>query len=316
MSGAGLGDAWQRFWFEPEETSSLALLRIVFGTLAFFWTLSLAPDLGAFFGGGGLLTRQPGGAGVWGVLGLFGGNGAIGAVFIVLLLSCLALALGFHTRVASVLVFVGILSFQRRNPYVFNGGDALIRIMAFYLMLAPAGAALSLDRLRTHPDDFWAFPARARWPVRLMQIQLSVVYIGGLWLKLQGSTWNAGTAVSYALRISDLSRFPLPSVLSHSPLLSNLLTFGTVALELSLGLLVWNRRLRLPVLLAGVSLHVGIGYSIRVGFFSAAMLTLYLSFLDPAWTGEHLLWLRERYARRRARAGEESLTGVSRAGAG
>ncbi len=294
--------AWERFWFAPRPTSSLALVRIAFGALMFFWTLALAPDLGAFFGAGGLLARPPGGSGAWSAFSVASGPLAVEVMFIVMLVSTLALALGYRTRLASVLVFVGILSFERRNPDVFNGGDGLLRVIAFYLMLAPAGAALSLDRLRTHRDDFWKFPPRAPWPMRLLQLQLSVVYIGGLWIKVQGTTWNAGTAVSYAVRITDLNRFPLPGGLTHSLLLSNLLTFGTLALELSLGLLVWNRRLRLPVLLAGIGLHLGIEYSIRVGFFSLGMLTLYLAFLDPHWVEAQLLALRDRLQRRRSRA--------------
>jgi hypothetical protein len=135
-----------------------------------------------------------------------------------------------------------------------------------------------------------------------MQIQLSILYLAGLWVKLQGTTWNDGTAVSYAMRISDLTRLPLPGFLIHSALLSNLMTFGTVAIEFSVPILVWNRRLRPWIMLAGVSLHLGIEYSIRVGFFSLAMLTLYLSFLDPAWAEQRLLavrgWLdRTRWAR-------------------
>jgi hypothetical protein len=38
-----------------------------------------------------------------------------------------------------------------------------------------------------------------------------------------------------------------------------------------------------------VCLHLGIEYSIRVGFFSLAILTLYLSFLDPEWAQVRLL---------------------------
>jgi hypothetical protein len=125
-----------------------------------------------------------------------------------------------------------------------------------------------------------------------MQIQLSILYLAGLWVKLQGTTWNDGTAVSYAMRISDLTRFPLPGFMIHSALLSNLMTYGTLAIEFSVPILVWNRRLRPWVMLAGVSLHLGIEYSIRVGFFSLAMLTLYLSFLDPDWAEQRLLAVR------------------------
>jgi len=294
--------AWERFWFEPESTAPLAVLRIVLGVIVLGWTLSLAGDLDAFFSQTGLLSKGPGGGGTWGVLAVFPADLAVQLVFAVLLIACIALILGYQTRLAALLVFVAILSLERRDPYVFNTGDGLIRLIAFYLMLAPAGVALSLDRRRFAPDRFWEFPKRAPWALRLMQIQLSIIYLAGLWVKLQGTTWNDGTAVSYAMRISDLTRLPLPGFLIHSALLSNLMTYGTLAIEFSVPILVWNRRLRPWVMLAGISLHLGIEYSIRVGFFSVAMLTLYLSFLDPAWAENRLLAVRGWLDRIRARS--------------
>ncbi len=312
-AGAEFGLRWERFWFKPQPTSTLAVMRIVFGLLIFAWTLSLAGDLGAFFGDNGVLPKQPGVGGVWGVLGIASSDLVVQLLFAALLLASLALVLGYHSRVAAVLVFIGVMSFERRNPYVFNTGDWLLRIMAFYLVLTPSGAALSLDRWRANRSRFWEFPLRAPWALRLMQIQLSVIYIAAVWDKIQGTTWNNGTALSYVFRISDVGRFPIPGFITHSVFLSNLMTFGTLAIELSVGVLVWNRRLRPWVLLAGGLLHLGIEYSIRVGFFSLAMLTLYLSFLDPGWAQGRLLRLREWIENRRAVRGEahEVASGVS-----
>ena len=56
--------------------------------------------------------------------------------------------MGQWTRLAAVVVFVGIVSLERRNPFVFNSGDGLLKVIAFYMMLAPSGASLSLDRWR------------------------------------------------------------------------------------------------------------------------------------------------------------------------
>jgi hypothetical protein len=296
--------AWTEFWFKPIPTSTLALARIAYGILVFAWAVSLAPDLSAFFTDGGLdgsqMIKAPG---VWGLLGIVPGGGAVLALYAALLLAALALAAGWCTRLAAAVVFVALLSFERRNPWVFNGGDGLLRIIAFYLMLSPAGAALSVDRRRRHPDaSFWAFPARAPWALRLMQIQLSVVYLAGVWDKVQGMAWNQGTAVSYALRVSDLNGLPVPAFLSHSPVVVNLLTYGTLATELALGILIWNRRARPVVMLAGVALHLSIGWAIRVGFFGLGMFVLYIAFLDPDWAAAKSLAVRDRVAGRRARA--------------
>ena len=44
---SALGDSWNRFWFAPEPTSTLAVLRIAVGLLLFAWTVTVLPDLGA-----------------------------------------------------------------------------------------------------------------------------------------------------------------------------------------------------------------------------------------------------------------------------
>jgi hypothetical protein len=293
---------WQRFWFEPEETSTLALVRIVFGIATFVWTITLTHDAFAFFSERGILPVQPGyhetgDRLLWGLLGPFSGDTAIVLLFVALLVASACLVLGLYSRLAALVVFIGLVSLERRNPFVFNSGDALLRIIALYVALAPSGVSFSLDRWRRAKQTFWVFPARAPWPLRMMQIQLSVLYLATAWAKLRGTTWNDGTAVSYALRLEDIGRFTLPVSIADSELLMNFLTYGTLAIELSLGILVWNRVLRPWVLACGVALHLGIDLTLRVGFFGYAILILYVAFIPPETASSKLLAVRERLHR-------------------
>jgi len=301
MSGpfAQLEAGWSRFWFAPQETSTLALFRIGFGLVATFWTLSLLPNLFAFFGPDGIMPAYPQqGPGAWGVLAVSNTKPFVVLVFAATLLGSLALTVGLHTRIAAVVVFLGILAFERRNPLVGNSGDELIGNLALFCALAPCGVALSLDRLRAAPGRFWEFPARAPWALRLIQIQLSVVYLSAVWQKVQGELWRNGTAVSYALRITDVHRFPSPDFITHSVVLSEFLTFGTLALEASLGILVWNRIARPWVLTLGVSMHLGIDFSILVGFFSFAMIVSYLAFIPAETASRRIIALRDWFIER------------------
>jgi hypothetical protein len=135
-----------------------------------------------------------------------------------------------------------------------------------------------------------------------MQIQLTVVYLSGLWAKLRTPEWNDGTAISYASRLDDLTRFALPGWIATSELLVNLLTYGTLAVEAAIGILVWNRRLRPVVLAFGLALHVGIDLTIRVGFFSYAVFVLYLAFIPSEWASARLSLFRDALAARGRRA--------------
>ncbi len=275
--------AWARFWFTPESTAPIELFRIVFGVVMTGWVLSLAPVLAPFFGPRPALPEtQDLPLGSWTVFSVVAGSvPGIWGFWAVALAATVCVTLGYRTRIAAVLVFVVVMSVDRQAPLAFNAGDALLRVLAFYLVLTPAGTAVSLDRWRRHRDRFWVFPPRAPWARRLLQIQLSVIYLSTVWDKMQGSLWREGSAVSYALRVADVGRLPTPGFVTDSVVITELMTFGTLAAELAIGVLVWNRTLRPWVLGFGAVLHLTIEIQLAVGFFTLAMLTLYLAFLTP-----------------------------------
>lgn len=294
----GIADGWQGFWFEERSTAALGVQRIVFGLLVFAWTLSFAGDIGEFLGPDAIVRpKTSAGPATWTLLDWFSDSSVWPwVIWCVLLLAAAALTVGWHTRIAALLVFVGVVSIEYRNTFVGNSGDALIRILSLTMVLAPAGAALSLDRWRKHRDRFWDHPDRSLWVVRFMQVQLTVLYIASVWAKVRGTTWNDGTAVSIAQRISDLERFPLPSFLNTSLTASNLLTYSTLGIELGIGVLVWNRKARPWVLLVGAGFHLTLGYNLRLGFFVPALLTLYLAFLNPAFAARLIEQIRRGWA--------------------
>lgn len=298
-------DGWNRFWFEPTSTSTLAVVRIAFGLVTLLWALTMIPDLRVFFSSSGVLPKQPPGDFVWGLLAHSSTMPLVVAVFLMLVVGSIGVVLGYWTRLSLLFVFVGLMSFQRRNPWLLTSGDWLLRILSFYMLLAPAGAALSLDRFFRHRKAFWDSPLRSPWVIRLIQIQLSAVYFFSVWAKVQGTTWNDGTAVSYALRIGDLSRFHLlPHALAASAVVSNLLTYGALATELSMALFVWNRKARPYVLTAGVFMHLLIDSSLLVGFFSYEIFIAYLAWIPADRLDAGLATLRLRIARSGAVSGE------------
>ena len=58
-------------------------------------------------------------------------------------------------------------------------------------------------------------------------------------------------------------------------------TWGTLAVEGAIPLLVWNRRTRPWVLAAGAALHLSIDLTLRTGFFTWIVLASYVSFVPP-----------------------------------
>jgi hypothetical protein len=295
----GVLGGWDRFWFRPVATSTLGVFRIAYGFVLTAWTLSLLPDATTFFSEDGVLPETSVDGWRWSFLALDDSRAAVLASMGLLLLAAICVMVGYRTRLATVISFLLLVSLRWRNIWVMNGGDSLLRHMGFFLMLSPAGAALSVDRWRTARDAFWTHPARAPWALRLIQIQISVVYLFTVWLKARGERWVAGTAVSDSLRVDDLVRFELPWFVTDSLLVANLLTYGTLAVELALAVLIWDRRLRPYVIALGVALHLFIELTMSLGFFSMAMIVGYVAFAPEDATGRLVEDVRARLLRSR-----------------
>lgn len=297
-------EGWRRFWFTPQSTAPVEVIRIVFGVVATGWMLSLAPVLVPFFGPDAAIPDPQLPALGWTLLTLVGGTPWIWALWLAGVLGGIALTVGYRARLAALIVFVVMVSVNREAPLAFNAGDGLLRVISFYVLLMPVGSAASLDRWRADRQGVWTFPHRAPWALRLAQIQLSVIYLSTVWEKSGGALWRNGTAVSFAMRIGDIERLPMPSFVTDSILVTQLATFGTLLAEFSIGILVWNRAARGYVLALGVLLHLSIELTLAVGFFGLGMMVLYLAFLPPHRAEQVLAWVRDRTCglRRRPRA--------------
>ena len=113
----------------------------------------------------------------------------------------------------------------------------------------------------------------------MIQIQTAVVYFATFYWKTLGRTWLNGTAVYYVLHLVEDRHFPLPAI--DNLFVLTLLTWGTLAIEFSMGTLVWFRELRYPVLLAALCLHMGIEYALNIPLFEWISIAPYVTFIYP-----------------------------------
>ncbi|MFF3020659.1 HTTM domain-containing protein [Streptomyces sp. NPDC057939] len=69
-------------------------------------------------------------------------------VYVAAIAAAVMLLLGWRTRTASLLFMIGVLALQNRSPFVGNGGDNVVHVMAIYLVLTRCGRVWSLDARR------------------------------------------------------------------------------------------------------------------------------------------------------------------------
>jgi hypothetical protein len=260
---------WRHWAFDPVDTAPMAALRIACGLLVLGWTLSLLPDAQAFLADDGLTAGPVAGSSGWWTVPIFSPYGALAALG----LAALALVVGWHTRLASALVAFLLIALQRRDVYVLNSGDLLLRELALFVALMPAGECWSLDARRRGTR------MRAPWALRLLQVQVSALYLFSVLAKLHGTSWQDGSAVGQAVQLEDLQRFVIPFPFATSVTVSALLTYGTLVVEAFLVVGLWLPRTRWWAMAAGVSVHLGIEATLLIGWFSFAVIACYLAFV-------------------------------------
>ena len=265
-----------RFFFAPVSILPLAILRIITGALTFAWAILLFTDLDPLLT---YLRVDPDQDILWWQFLPRLSVPGVKALCLALIVMSFVLAIGAWTKMASWSVFFLTLALQRYNPAAFNGGDLIMRgVVQLGVALGPSGKYLSVDAVR---QGRWSGPVPQIevWPIRFVQLHMSIGYLLTFYLKTRGHTWFDGTALWYALNLEDLARFEVPRALLTPPL-GVLFTWLAVATEAFVGLGVWWRRTRPPALLAGIGLHAGIALTLEIGFFSWVMVASYLAFVS------------------------------------
>jgi hypothetical protein len=288
MTLKSIGRAWNDFFFAPQSPVPIAIFRILFSLMVLADAALLRPEWLTWFGPRGIVSleaMQQVERGARINLFAFLPETAFwtNAVFWMLVVSALLLAVGLYTRASSIAVYVLLASLHERNLFITNSGDTLLRASAFFLMFAPAGAALSLDRLRNiwRGRETAEIRPRAPWAQRMIQIELCLMYLMTFWNKSLGPAWIDGTALYYVYHLDQFRRFPVPDFFQELKMV-RLETWFTLAAEFALGVLVWIKELRYPVLAIGVVLHLSLEYSMNVPLFQWIALSLYITFVDGA----------------------------------
>ncbi len=267
-----------RLFVAPRSAWPLAIARVVIGVAILLWAVTMALDLRALLGDDALV-----GVRFADDLERFlplDSTLTVGLALLALVTAAIAIIIGWRPSLWLVIAFVLLVAIQRRNTMILNSGDIILRNLTLLLALTPTGAAMSVDRMRRHGRDaFWTSAQVAPWGLRVVQLQMMVVYFFAFWSK-SGELWQNGTAVSTAFRLQDLQRFGEWNVLVDNIWVVAFLTWSTLVVELALGTLLWVKRLRPALIVFGVLLHVMIDTFVLVGFFGIAMIAGLMTFLD------------------------------------
>ncbi|NOT13407.1 MAG: HTTM domain-containing protein [Methylococcaceae bacterium] len=288
-------DVWNNFWFRSIDARQYAVLRIGFGCLSTVYLSQLLPYVETQFSGLGWLGSiqqiaiQNGGS--WSLFFLSVTSHSLPFAYAIVILGILAaflLMIGWQSRLAAFITWLIWVSLWNRNPLLLDGDDAVLKMMSFYLMLAPCGNCWSIDACFQKKPEYVAV-----WPLRLIQFQIALIYFVSGWVKFHSPEWLDGTIMQYVLVHPQYSRWDgwliIDSTLSTS-LLTNLA--GVIRWwELLFPFLLLNPYIRKPSLLFGLLFHLGLLLTMNLRWFPIIMLSLYPALISNSY----FLRLEERF---------------------
>jgi hypothetical protein len=117
------------------------------------------------------------------------------------------------------------------------------------------------------------------------------------WWKMKGHAWLHGSALYYVTHLQEIQRFPLPAW-TQTPMVLKLGSWSTLVLEFSLGVLIWYRRFRYPLLLLGLLFHLSLEYAFNLPMFEWDVLTAYVLFIDAGDLSRAGAWVSSLFAMR------------------
>jgi hypothetical protein len=294
----GALSSWNWFWFDSRSDSSLvplAAFRLLFCSVMLFCYFTRGLDLDFFYSADGIMPY-------WHLANVdffryhptfltdSWGLGALHALHALFLLLLLFQAAGLFTRYSAIGVYILHMAFTNRNMSVMFGVDMIATFFLLYLCFADTNGRFSLDAIRGKGAKRQS--AMSHIALRLMQLQVCIVYAYSGLEKLKGTRWWDGSALWDVLSIGNMQRWDL-SFVSHFPVLLAAGVYVVLAWEIYFPVLVWLRKFRLPMLFFGAFMHVGIFLFMNLPSFGFMMITLYLLFL----TKEEILQGFERVAK-------------------
>ena len=285
-------------WLTDGERSTygVAVTRIMIGFVVSSQLLLNWPDRSYTWGEGGPWNETV--ADVKGYPEIFGLFRALGVwqwdiAYLLVVLSCIALMVGVFTRFTTITTVILWTSVYVANPYVGSGGDAVLRMVLFYLCFTNAGKVWSVDawleerrgirRNRLAPP--WVSATLHNLAVVLMIHQIVMVYVGSALWKVQSPVWRDGTAVYYPLQTEAYSPWNdlLQPVLANALFISGA-TWTAVVVQLFFPVLLIYRPTRMVALVIITGMHLGIGFLMGIMYFSLAMIAVDMMLVsDKTW---------------------------------
>jgi hypothetical protein len=268
------------FSVSPDYLYTVALFRIGIGLILFFEGLDLVKNGWRFYSDSGffplstysLLVKSK----RFSLFFLMRNRAQVTSIFALNLVASLSLAIGFLVPLSSLIVLGVLVSRRNRNPFVTSQGHSVATLMLIYLIFSRSGELYSLD-------SYFGLPVigtTAAWPLRLMQIQMSIIYYMAFVHKTRNEAWVSGTVLFHVFDNTLPRRTwpPTPSFV-ETYIGSAILGWITIATQFALAFGLWIDEIRYPLIAIGALMHLSMELYLGIRLFQYIMVLGLLTFI-------------------------------------
>ncbi len=190
--------------------------------------------------------------------------------------------IGRWVTALTVAVFFDVL--QKMNVGILNGGDRLAKLVLIYLVFASSYQYFVFKKSTATDEESTKFKnLLGNLAALSIMLQLCVSYFSSGLAKLITPMWLNGEAGYYALSIERFSGTPFNSFIVQQHWLVYILTYATLFFEVLFPVLIWFKKIRKPLLAAGLIFHAGIYIFMMIYGFQLVFILLYGLFLPNEW---------------------------------
>lgn len=194
-------------------------------------------------------------------------------------------AFGVGKNLTALALFLMFALVQRLNPQVLNGGDNIMFFIMLYMVFVDSYQRFSissfkLDRKYRKLSNFVTNLA-----VYSIMIHLCFAYFFSAIGKTNANAWYNGIAVYYTFSSERFMGTSLNQVLAQNGYFVTIATYFTLLFEIGFPFLIWFKKMRLPLVISGISLHLGIYIFMMIHDFQFVFMMIYPLF----FTNQELL---------------------------
>lgn len=197
----------------------------------------------------------------------------------------LMLIIGLKTRLAAILNYIFVLAFIVHNSFYEYHMDYSYAGISFLMIIIPLSNSFSMDRLflklkySTKNNQFSPTQVTSKlYYYILLMVGIGFVYFDSIFFKLSSLGWMNGLGMWLPASLPQITILEDQWLLNQKYLIIGL-GYLTIAFELFFPFLFWIKKLRIPFLIIGLGLHLGILVEFPIPYFALGVISLYLLLL-------------------------------------